>query len=149
MSEESKNCTAPEARQFDFWLGEWDLTWGKNGQGTNRIERILGGCVIQENFEAAPAAAYAGMSMSTYDAESEQWKQTWVDSQGLYLDFAGGFDDERMILNRDTAIKGEPVKQRMVWYDIEPDKIEWNWQRSKDGGQSWEIVWHIHYIRKA
>jgi hypothetical protein len=33
------------ADSFDFWLGEWDLTWvhknGSHGKGSNRIIRIL------------------------------------------------------------------------------------------------------------
>lgn len=38
--------------QFDFWLGEWNVTWGEDGKGTNHIERILEGKIIQENFIA-------------------------------------------------------------------------------------------------
>jgi hypothetical protein len=36
--------------QFDFWLGEWDCTWAEDGKGSNRVERILDGKIIQENF---------------------------------------------------------------------------------------------------
>lgn len=37
-------CTEPEHHQFDFWIGEWDVTL-PNGKaaGTNRIEPILNG----------------------------------------------------------------------------------------------------------
>ena len=27
-------CATPEARQFDFWVGTWELTW-KNADGTS------------------------------------------------------------------------------------------------------------------
>lgn len=36
MSEETPR-SAPEARQFDFWIGEWELTWDKGGKGFNII----------------------------------------------------------------------------------------------------------------
>lgn len=52
--------------QFDFWLGEWDVTWGEEGKGTNRIERILDGKIIQENFSAPDLH---GMSVSSHDPE--------------------------------------------------------------------------------
>jgi hypothetical protein len=39
--------------QFDFWLGKWDCTWEEDGQGSNRIEHILDGKIIQENFESS------------------------------------------------------------------------------------------------
>lgn len=38
--------------QFDFWLGEWDVTWGEDGKGTNHIIRIMDDKIIQENFSA-------------------------------------------------------------------------------------------------
>jgi hypothetical protein len=30
-------CTAPEYRQFDFWLGEWEVTSNETPAGTNSI----------------------------------------------------------------------------------------------------------------
>ena len=131
--------------QFDFWLGEWDVTWGEDGKGTNRVERILGEKIIQENF-AAPD--FQGMSVSSYDPERKLWCQTWVDNNGTYLDFTGKFEDGKMTLSRDAIVRGEACKQRMVWYDIQGDKLEWNWARSDDGGQTWRVLWQIHYRRK-
>src|SRR2546426_786156 len=37
-------CSAPEQKQMDFWVGDWDLTWTGNssvgaGHGTNSIRR--------------------------------------------------------------------------------------------------------------
>lgn len=135
---------SPET-QFDFWLGDWDVRWGEDGKGTNRIERILDGKVIQENF-AAPDLI--GMSVSVYDPERKLWCQTWVDNNGSYLDFTGGFADGKMILSRDAIVRGETCKQRMVWFEIRADKFEWNWERSDDGGQTWRVMWNIHYTRK-
>lgn len=135
---------SPET-QFDFWLGEWDVRWGEDGVGTNRIERILDGKVIQENFTAPDLI---GMSVSAYDLERKLWCQTWVDNNGSYLDFTGGFTDGKMILSRDAIVRGETCKQRMVWFEIRADKFEWNWERSDDGGQTWRVLWNIHYMRK-
>jgi hypothetical protein len=36
----------------------------------------------------------------------------------------------------------------MVWYDIQENKLEWNWERSDDNGQTWRVLWQIHYTRK-
>ncbi len=60
--------------QFDFWPGEWYGTRGKDGKGTNNIERILDGKIIQENFEAPDMQ---GMSVSAYDPERKLWCQAW------------------------------------------------------------------------
>jgi hypothetical protein len=142
-------CADPKAAEFDFWIGEWAATWGEDGRGTNVVSKVLGGCVVLENFtDLDPdAESLVGMSVSTYVAGESCWKQTWVDNQGSYLDFRGGRTDEGMVLGRDTVIDGKPVRQRMVWYDITDDAFEWHWDRSEDGGRTWKTLWHIHYRR--
>ncbi|WKZ47715.1 MAG: hypothetical protein QY306_18075 [Anaerolineales bacterium] len=131
--------------QFDFWLGEWDVTWGEDGKGTNRIERILDGKIIRETFDGG---GLQGLSFSAYDTERSLWCQTWVDNTGSYLDFTGKFEEERMILSRDAIVKGEACKQRMVWYNIDTNRFNWNWERSDDGGVTWRVLWQIKYVRK-
>ncbi len=138
------------AGQFDFWLGNWELTWGDNGRGTNEISRILDGRIIQENFSSIPddeSPPFLGISVSAYDAPNNQWRQTWVDNQGAYLDFVGRFQDGKMILSRDVIVQDKPVKQRMVWFNISDDSFDWAWERSEDDGRSWQTIWPIHYTR--
>ena len=97
--------TNPE-NQFDFWLGEWDVTWGEDGKGKNHILRIMDDKIIQENFSAPDLI---GMSVSSYDAERKLWCQTWVDNNGSYLDFTGGFENEKMILAALPSSAGRPA----------------------------------------
>ena len=101
--------------------------------------------IIQENFSAPELK---GMSVSVYDPERKLWCQTWVDNSGSYLDFTGGFNDGKMILSRDAIVRDEACKQRMVWYNIEADQFDWNWERSDDGGDTWRVQWQIKYKRK-
>jgi hypothetical protein len=150
-------CTSSEAAQFDFWLGEWDLSWpaeqtggqvGETGHGTNRIERLLGQCVIEENF-AMDDGSFLGRSLSVFDTRAELWMQTWVDSSGGYLLFSGGFDGSQMEL-RTTPVEreGEVAVNRMVFHDISAESLQWDWQGSRDGGQTWNYLWTISYRRR-
>ena len=140
------NCSAEEARQLDFWVGEWALSW-EGGSGTNLIRPILGGCVIEENF-SDPTSQFYGRSVSTFDANTGRWQQTWVDNNATYLDFVGGMEGETMVLSRAfTNAEGATVMQRMVFYNVERDRLDWNWENSTDGGQSWNLIWKIHYER--
>jgi hypothetical protein len=132
--------------QFDFWLGEWDCTWSEDGRGTNHVHHIMDGKIVQENFSAPDLK---GMSVSAYHPERKVWCQTWVDTNGSYLDFTGTFDDEKMILVRDAIVRGEACKQRMVWYNITEQEFDWNWERSDDGGTTWRVLWQIKYMRKS
>jgi hypothetical protein len=42
------------ARDFDFWLGDWDVSWGEGERGTNVTEAIFGSKVILERFDGRP-----------------------------------------------------------------------------------------------
>lgn len=139
---------------FDFWVGNWELTWdeadGKVGKGTNRIERILGEKVIKENFEARSGSmkGFTGKSYSVYNPQSGEWKQTWVDNQGAYLDFEGEINGEKRIFKRKfTTPEGQEVMQRMVFYDIKENSFIWDWEVSQDNGETWQLQWRISYER--
>lgn len=133
-------------RQFDFWVGDWDLTW-EGGTGHNHISAVLGGAVILEEFSADAPEELRGMSVSTVSSETGGWRQTWVDNSHGYLDFTGGMRDGEMILEREGQVKGTRVRQRMVWTDITADQLTWRWERSDDGGTTWRTLWQIQYRR--
>lgn len=149
-------CSTPEARQLDFWLGEWELTWpaeqmggaqGDLGRGRNSITRLFDDCVIEENF-MTDDASYRGHSVSVYDVSAGVWRQTWVDSAGGYLWLTGGEVDGQMILSTEPVEKEAGVAvNRMVFADVETDSLEWVWQRSDDGGSTWTDLWNISYRR--
>ena len=148
-------CSAPEQKQLEFWVGDWDLTWpgekpGQTDHGTNSIHRVLDTCVVQENFSGGDAMHLRGMSVSLFDTRAGKWKQTWVDNEGGYLDFVGEFKDGQMILARNAVRPdGTKVVQRMVYKNIGPNEFDWSWEFSKDGGKTWQVQWPIHYKRKA
>jgi hypothetical protein len=134
------------ARQFDFWLGEWDCTWEESGVpcvGTNSVYLDLGGKVVVENFDGRPSLDFQGLSYSVYDRREQCWKQTWVDSEGNYLDFAGGWSDGTMELRR----RAGGSHFRMRWEHIEAESLDWSWSRSDDGGATWTPLWQIAYSR--
>lgn len=138
--------SAPTMRQFDFWLGSWDLAWEPSGRAVNQITAILDDRVILERFDGRPSIPLQGVSLSIYDPEIARWRQTWMDNQAGFLDFVGGMQGDRMVLERSTA---EGLRQRMVWFDIEPEALRWNWERSDDDGSSWSVVWAIRYRRRG
>lgn len=131
--------------QFDFWLAEWNATWGEDGKATNHVTCIPDGKVVQKDFKAPDLH---GISHSVYDSERKLWCQTWVDNHGSYLHFTGTFDDGKMILVRDATVRVETCKQRMVWYNIEESTFDWSWERCAEGGAAWRTLWQIQYTRK-
>lgn len=151
-------CSSPEAGQLDFWLGGWDLSWpaeqtggnaGETATGSNRIERLFGQCVIEENF-ATDDAQFLGRSLSVFDEAAGLWRQTWVDSSGGYIALTGGKDGEDFELRTDPADRdGRLVVNRMVFSEITTDSLLWSWQTSPDDGATWRDLWTIDYRRRV
>jgi hypothetical protein len=80
-------CAAPEYRQFDFWLGDWDtFEAGKAGKSVarNRVTRMLDGCAIREVNDGL-----VGESFNAYDADQRLWHQSWVTNRGQWLVLEG------------------------------------------------------------
>jgi len=144
-----------EDQWYDFWVGDWNLTWkdgdGGMGKGTNHIVRILDGKVIQENFKAVEGAlaGYNGMSLSVYNPAVGHWKQAWTDNQGGYIDFTGRREGKRYFFETTVIENGQGgMQQRMVFYNIQEDSLDWDWESTQDGGATWTLNWQIHYQRQ-
>jgi hypothetical protein len=70
-------CRATEvSRNLDFWVGNWDVYAGCELDGTDLVERILGGCAIVEHWHGT--GGDEGISLFAYDARRDLWTQTWV-----------------------------------------------------------------------
>ena len=139
-------CSGEEHRQFDFWIGEWEvLDEGGALQGTNQIEQILGGCALQENWVGAEGST--GHSFNTFDKNSGRWHQTWVDGNGLLLLLDGGLEEGSMVLSGPGVSRdGDPITHRISWTPLEDGRVRQHWQASKDGGD-WNEVFDGYYTR--
>lgn len=150
-------AAAPEqpADLFDFWLGDWSLSWknadGSTGTGRNRIRKILDGNVIEENFESDaasnPPPLLKGRSLSV--RQNGVWRQGWADNQGGFFALRAQVDGERRIFATDPVQRaGKTIVQRMVFHTITPRSLVWDWESSSDGGATWQRQWRIDYVRR-
>ena len=136
---------------FDFWIGEWSVYWkdqnGKIVTGSNEIERTTNKKVIQENFHD-PNTNFKGTSLSVYSPTKKTWHQAWADSNGSYFDFIGDTVNGNPSFKTKTVVKdGEKIIQRMVFKEITKNSFVWVWEETKDGGEHWNELWKINYIR--
>ncbi len=96
----------PVYRQFDFWIGEWNV-FAKNNKkaGDSKITLILDSCIILEEWKSTSAQdgiIYSGKSFNTYNASSKQWQQTWVDNVGGSTEYLHGkYEDNKIIFQTD------------------------------------------------
>lgn len=145
-------CTAPEYRQFDFWLGTWEvvnrLQKAPAAPSTNRITAAEGGCVIVERYTGA-RAGYSGRSLSFYDARRDLWHQTWIDNRGQALYLEGRLEqrngDRALVL---SGTKPDGTLDRVTWRLLQDGQVQQLWEVSKDGGESWQAVFDGLYTPK-
>ena len=140
-------CTSPVHRQFDFWLGTWDVV-GANGRfaGVNRIELVDGGCALYESWSSG-GGGYTGRSLNSVGGDG-RWRQTWVDAGGLRLELVGGLVDGKMVLEGETpaATAGAPpVRNRITWSPRAEGGLRQHWETSADAGKTWTTAFDGTY----
>src|SRR5262249_10991979 len=110
------HCTAPEYRQLDFWLGDWD-TFEPGGSASiarAHVDLIAGSCAVHELYEQTDGLI--GDSILSYDPVRKLWQQTWVTNYGSLMMIAGSFKDNVLTLEGDVHLKdGRSVRQRITW----------------------------------
>ncbi len=140
-----KPCSAPEYRQFDFWLGEWNVADAGKHAGVNRITPLLGGCAVREEWKGA--SGLTGTSLNMWDSAKKRWTQTWVDDKGNVLFLVGGLQGPKMILEGDKPDgKGGTVTSRITWTPLPSKGVRQVWETSKDGGKTWEMAFDGDYV---
>lgn len=142
-------CETAPYRQFDFWLGQWDVVKQEGGtpQASSHISSILQGCGIKEQYQAQ--TGYAGESLNWYDPETAQWRQSWTDNAGMTLELSGGLNEQgQMVLSGDQRRdeRGEKVRDRISWTAQPDGRVIQVWQSSTDGGQTWDQLFRGLYL---
>ena len=137
-----------ESRGFDFWQGHWNVTSQGQQAGENRIESILGGCVLFENW--TNVAGQSGKSFNFWDAGEKHWRQIWVDDTGGVLDFTGEIRDGVMHYEAVThdPDSGAETLHRMSFTPNEDGSVRQLMEASNDKGETWQVSFDGHYTRK-
>jgi hypothetical protein len=145
--EEMAPCRKPEYRQFDFWLGEWDVKVPQGPSvGHSLVTLEQDGCLLVEHWTAS-TGGQTGTSFNYYDIRDKKWHQLYLDNSGnagAFPAMAGNFIAGKMVLLTDE--KEGPVS-RWTWYVLGPDKVRQMSEQSTDGQKTWTIGWDSEYFK--
>ncbi|MDX2046281.1 MAG: hypothetical protein SFU87_05815 [Chitinophagaceae bacterium] len=150
-----KPCSTGAYRQFDFWLGEWEA-FGVNGKkaGDSKISLVLDSCIILEEWTSASVnrgIRYAGKSFNTYNNNTKQWQQTWVDNVGGSAEYSEGKYENNKIIFKTKPFpfsKDTLAVRKLTFYNLGPDKVRQHGEISKDDGRNWATEYDLEYRRK-
>jgi hypothetical protein len=157
------DCSAPVHRQFDFWLGEWDVVTNPatapppaagasstpQKPGHNVITLIDGGCVLMESWTAT---GQTGHSFNIYDRTRQQWHQTWVDNSGGLHEYWGAQKDGNMVFTGEVPLG--PASRvagrrtiRLTFFPLGPDRVrQFSETLNMDG--TWSVNYDLIYTRR-
>ncbi len=141
-------CATPEHRQFDYWVGYWDVY--RTGTDTlvahSLVERRYAGCAIRENW--MPLTNQGGGSFSSWHPGTRQWRQLWVDVNNGWVEFTGGIVDGAMQLTgawAGSGPNGENGTVRMRYDRGEGGTVRQHGDVSLDNGRTWTPSFDFTY----
>jgi hypothetical protein len=135
LSQSNCPCCTPEHRQFDFWLGEWevfDTTGTLVGKNTLLVRQDS--CLIQENWTGESGGT--GTSYNYYDQVNGTWNQLWIDNSGSALKLKGTFFDNKMVLeSEDVQGPASVYRNRITWEAMPDGSVIQTWDAINECGK--------------
>ncbi len=143
-------CTSEEHRQFDFWVGEWEVK-NPNDQivGSSKIELVSNNCAILENWKSSKGSE--GKSLNYYSILDKQWHQKWIGSNGIPIEFSGIYNANAKALEysgKGVGQGGVSLLNKLTFYHLSDTHVRQLWEQSTDEGKTWNTVFDGHYYRK-
>jgi hypothetical protein len=158
------DCSGAEYRQFDFWIGDWDVVPNpatrpasapppRPGRQAPRnvVEKIQGGCVVLENWDDRSGGT--GQSFNIYDRSRQRWHQTWVDNRGGLHEYWGKLEDGKMVLYGEVPLPPASSFQgrrtiRVSFIPMGPDQMR-QFSESLNVDGTWSQNYDLIYTRRA
>lgn len=136
----------PDARRFDFWIGEWNVSPANAptaAAGKSVIQRVSGGCALLENWTASNGSE--GKSLNAFNSAIKQWQQYWIGQQGGVVEFRESHWDGPTLVY--LARSGFPW-QRLSFTPLDASTVRQFGEISSDSGKTWTFGYDLHYHRK-
>ena len=135
-------------QKLDFWVGEWDVFVGDRKVGANRIEKILRGCAVWENW--TNIRGRQGKSLFYYNPVTEQWKQVWVTDSGAVKEktLIAEFDDGGVRFQGKLPREdGSFILDRTTLTPLDDGAVRQLIEQSRDNGRAWKTTFDAIYRR--
>jgi tetratricopeptide (TPR) repeat protein len=132
-------------RQFDFWIGGWDVYVQDRKVGTSDTKVLQQGCIIEENWATPFQTA---QSFNFYNPVTKKWHQSYMDSNGGNYMMDGEYKDGALRFEGFIYSPQGQTPVHMTFYNLGPDKMRQTSETSSDGGKTWVQGWDGLYIRR-
>jgi hypothetical protein len=160
---DAQGACAGESRQFDFWIGEWDVLnrnrppedprWYDTGTATARVYPVVAGCGIVEHWRGNAFGEFVeGFSLRAFNPSRGQWDLVLLwPNQGdpRFGELGGGFRHARgEFYSQSITEAGDTSVTRFTFSDITPNSLRWQDGVSTDAGRTWTSSWIMEFNRR-
>lgn len=150
VAQQQPTCSSEQHRQFDFWLGEWEVK-NPNDQivGSSKIELVSNKCALLENWRSSQGGE--GKSLNYYSILDQKWHQKWIGANGIPIEFSGAYNKKEKALEysgKGVGQGGVPLLNKLTFFHLSDDHVRQLWEQSTDDGTTWNTVFDGHYHRK-
>lgn len=158
---------AGQAREFNFWLGDWQLgqqIWSGEDdvfepyEARSQVRAVEGGGALLESFEGEVRFFWAGMdeprrirgaSVRVYDPAGRQWRIFWIDTlEGKFgPPFSGAFSGGSGEFLRVDPAGGTPPT-RIRFMPLSEARVDWDLAIRASEEAGWQPLWSIEFTRR-
>ncbi len=143
----AKPCNTEQHRQFDFWIGKWDVhdAQGKH-VGENEITRA-DACYLLESWRGDSGSR--GMSLNFVDPATGKWTQDWVDNSGGRIEISGSWSEGALRLEgTHTLPNGTKRPFRGTWIPLEDGRVRQYFEEIADEEKGWAPWFDGYYTQR-
>jgi hypothetical protein len=139
-------CDTSGHRQFDCWVGDWDVYRTDKDQlvAHSKIEKLYGGCAIRENW--MPFTGPSGGSLNSFRVKSGDWVQVWTDASNALNEYRGRWNGRLIDFEGVSRDASDSVTRVRMTYEPKADgsvvQTGYNWD-DKSGG--WALSYQFAY----
>jgi hypothetical protein len=139
-------CVQPEQRQFDFWVGEWDVspTGSPVIVAESSITLADEDCVVIENWR--PFRNGSAHSISMYDAQTRHWRQFYAGAAVPLATYTGNLDSEGVLR---FDVDNSAPRTRMNYQRIDANTIRQWGEQFNETTREWSTQWDLTYRRRG
>jgi hypothetical protein len=143
-TESAAPCADAPFRQFDFFIGDWDVYDAADPQtivARNTVTVVLDGCALLEVHRLTDGLQ--GESFSAYDPARRLWHQSWFTNRASVLLLDGNMEGDRMVLTATLHAAGRGASLLRGTWKSDGVTVRQVAERSRDGGHTWTPAWDL------
>jgi len=131
-------------------IGPQDTTW-QTSTATAVFKYILDSCAMEMTFKGdMMGKPYQALGLTAYDRETGKWQGVYVDDMGAVLVYyQGDYTNGKLSVTGEEKWNGQTFLSRISIYNLTPQKFDWMYEMSTDGGKTCVEMGKAVYTKKA